>query len=184
MANLPAKKDEIVPKGTAPINRLLAGELELPKDVTDVIDVRGWAQSLITKVEYKEPDPDYLQRMLLLQTLSAETLEDVLSQAGIRSLQKSIPDTPGGTTGPIEIYGLYVTDSDFGEGAKTYLILSTRDLETGMEVRYTTGAQQVQAQVLAAICLGVWPLKCRITRTERKDKGGKFMFWVGPPDGD
>lgn len=182
MADSPDTPKDVAVKATGVINRLLSGQLELPKQLTDVIDMQGWARSLITRDDYHEPNPDYLSQLLLFQTLTAETQDDVFAQAGIRSLQKSIPNVPGGSTGAVEIYDLYVTDSDFGEGAKCYMILDTRDMDTGFEVKYTTGAQQLQAQILASICLGTWPLKCRITRTDRKDKGGRFMFWLFPPD--
>jgi hypothetical protein len=166
----------------AMINKLLRGELELPDAVTRVINVQGWARSLIARDDYAEPDPDYLSRMLLLQTLTSSNIDEVFSQSGIKSLQKSIPNIPGAGTGPIRIDDLYVTDSDFGEGAKTYLILGTTSMLHGTVQKYTTGAQQVQAQTMAALCLGVWPIECEITRTERKDKGGNYMFWLLPPD--
>lgn len=178
-----SKKDVAVKNGSA-INRILSGEIEFPEEISKVIDMTGWAKALLTGTEYKEPDPDYLQRQLLLQTLSAETPEAVFEQGGIRSLQKSIPDVPGASTGPVEITGLYVTDSDFQEGARTYLLLTCVDLETGFESRYSTGVGQIQAQIMAALGMGIWPIRCRITRTERKDKGGKHMFWLFPPDGD
>lgn len=167
---------------SATINELLAGKLALPDEVTRIIDVQGWARSLITHEAYHEPDPDYLARLLLLQTLSAETLDDMFAQGAIKKLQEAIPNVPGAGTGPIEIYDLYVTESDFGEGAPMYLILSTRHLEYGTETKYTTGATQIQAQVMLSICKGWWPLRCQITRTDRKDKGDRYMFWLIPPD--
>jgi hypothetical protein len=183
MAKTSEPSTDIVPVSGAVINRLLRGELDLPAELTKVIDMQGWARSLITHEDYNEPDKDYLQRTLLLQTLSAESLEDVFRQGAVRKLQESVPNVPGGTTGPVDIYDLYVTDSDFGEGAPCYMLLGCRDLETGIEARYSTGAQQLQAQVMASICLGTWPIRCRITRTDRKDRGGRFLFWLFPPDG-
>lgn len=184
MASPGAPSRELQSRDTPVLDRLLAGEIEFPPEVTNIIDIRGWALSLVKGDPYEEPDPDFLSRQLMIQTLSAMTEDEVFSQTGIRSLQKSIPDVPGGSSGPIEIYGLYVTDSDFKEGARTYVILSTRDLETGFEVKYTTGASQIQAQILAALSLGIWPIRCKIVRTERKDKGGKFLFWLAPADAE
>lgn len=167
---------------TGTLNKLLAGQLTLPEDITRVINVQSWAMSLITHEIYAEPDPDYLQKMLLIQTLTAETIDEMFRQDKVRKLQDAIPNVPGAGTGPIEITGVYVTTSDFGEGAPTYLIIDTRHLEHGLEVKYTTGAQQIQAQALVAICLGMWPLKCQITRTDRKDRGERYMFSLIPPD--
>lgn|SRR5487761_267994 len=170
---------DFVPQGTAPA---LTGSHPLPEILQGKFELTPWAESLVNRAPYNEPDPDYLSRMLLVQTLTAETAEAVLTQSGIRKLQESIPNVPGASTGPVEIYDLYVTGSDFGEGAPCYMILSVRDLETGFESKYTTGATQLQAQTLKLISLGTWPIRCKITRTERKDKGGRFLFWLFPPD--
>lgn len=157
-------------------------EAQLPDALRDTIDLTAWANSLVRKVKYQEPDPDYLSRMLLMQTLTADTPEAVFEQNGIRKLQQSVPNVPGASTGPIEINDIYVTGSDFGEGAPCYMILSVTDLETGEDSKYTTGAGQLQAQILKLISLGQWPIKCKITRTERKDRGDRFLFWLFPPD--
>lgn len=157
-------------------------DVEPPAQLAGIIDVRAWAESLVTRVAYAEPNPDFLSMMLMAQTLMAETAEDVLAQSSIRKLQEAIPNVPGAGTGPIEINDLYVTSSDFGEGAPCYVILTAMDLETGVVDKYTTGAQQLQSQILRLLSLGVWPIRCQIKRTERKDKGGRFLFWLFPPD--
>lgn len=163
------------------IQRPFAG-IALPAQLEGTMNLSDWAESLANHVPYNEPDPNYLSRMLLVQTLTAETTDDVFAQAGIRKLQESIPNVPNASTGPVELFDLYVTGSDFGEGAPCYMIMSLRDLETGFESKYTTGASQLQAQILRLISLGVWPIRGKITRTERKDRGGRFLFWLFPPD--
>jgi hypothetical protein len=164
------------------VKPLIAEGVALPDDLYGKLDLSVWAESLINRRPYTEPDPEYLSRMLLTQTLMASDVDAVFEQAGIRKLQEAIPNVPNGGTGPITIYDLYVTGSDFGEGAPCYMILSVRDMETGMESKYTTGASQLQAQILKLISLGNWPIKCQIKRTERKDRGGRFLFWLFPPD--
>lgn len=180
------KQDEEVVQGEiAPSDNVLAllsMAHPLPAQLEGSFTLTAWAESLINHVPYVEPDPDYLSRTLLIQTLTAETVDDVLTQGGIRKLQESVPNVPGASTGPVEVYDLYVTGSDFGEGAPCYMILSLRDLETGFETKYTTGATQLQAQILRVLSLGIWPIRCKITRTERKDRGGRFLFWLFPPD--
>ena len=161
---------------------LIAEGVALPDDLYGKLDLSVWAESLVNRRPYTEPDPEYLSRMLLTQTLMASDVDAVFAQAGIRKLQEAIPNVPNGGTGPISIYDLYVTGSDFGEGAPCYMILSVRDLETGVESKYTTGASQLQAQILKLISLGNWPIECQIKRTERKDRGGRFLFWLFPPD--
>lgn len=181
MANNDQRQDapDFVPQEVFPALRKVH---PLPDILDGKINLSSWAESLVNKAPYSDPDPDYLSRMLLVQTLTAETIDDVFAQGNIRKMQEVIPNVPNAGTGPIEIYDLYVTGSDFGEGAPCYMILSVRDLETGFEARYTTGASQLQAQILALINLGVWPIRCKIGRTERKDRGGRFLFWLYPPD--
>lgn len=155
--------------------------ISLP-DLMQIINLSSWAESLVNGAPYDEPDPTYLQRALLMQTLTAKSAEEVLNANGIRKLQESIPDLADSSTGPIEITDLYVTGSDFGEGLPTYVIFGGTDLEMRREVRYSTGATQVQASFLALLNLGVWPIRCQIKRLSRKDKGGRHLFWVTTPD--
>lgn len=153
----------------------------LPEKLQGMINLGSWANALVLREKYREPDPEYLSLILLMQTLTAATPDEVLRQAGVGKLQEMIPNVPGANTGPIEINDLYVTESDFGEGAPCYVIMTWRDLELGTEVRATTGAQQVQAQLIKLLAFGIWPIRCCITRLDRKDKGDRYLFWVGPP---
>lgn len=159
-----------------------SGTVALPDGLADAIDLTSWANALVNRTKYREPDPDYLARTLLMQTLTAETVEAAFEQGGIRKMQESIPNTPGAGTGPIEIYGLYVAKSDEDDGPGSYMILDTRGLADGVEAKYTTGSQGLQAQVLTMIKLGNWPIRCNIARTDRQDRGGRYMLWMFPPD--
>jgi hypothetical protein len=154
----------------------------LPAQLDGLIVLQEWHDSLMYRDPYSEPDPEYLSRMLLSQTLTAESADAVMAQSGIRKLQEAIPNVPGAGTGPVAITDLYVTGSDFGEGAPCYMILTAIDLETEFETKYSTGAQMLQAQVLRLLALGNWPIRCNIKRLDRKDKGGRFLFWMFPPD--
>ncbi|HVB66180.1 MAG TPA: hypothetical protein VND01_00625, partial [Candidatus Acidoferrales bacterium] len=113
---------------------------------------------------------------------TAASLDEVFEQNQIRRLQQSVPNVPDAGTGPIAINDVYVTASDFGEGAPCYVILGTTHLETGEVAKYTTGAQQLQAQILAALSFGRWPIHCNIKRIDRKDRGGRYLFWMYPPE--
>lgn len=152
------------------------------EELRAIIDLTQWANSLVNGQDYHDPDPEYLSRALMYQTLTATSVDAVLSEGGIRKLQESVTDVPGASTGPIEVDDLYVTGSDFGEGSKTYIIFGGTDMELGNRVKYSTGAGQVQAQFLALINLGVWPIRCQVKRTSRKDRGGRHLFWVTTPD--
>lgn len=154
----------------------------LPEALQGLFTLSAWAESLVNGRPYDEPNPNYLSQLLLRQTLEATSPEQVFSPNDLDGLQKIIPNVPGGGTGPIEIDGLYVARSDMTEGAPCYMILDYADLETGARRKTTTGATQLQAQILRLLGFGIWPIRCNIRRTERKDRGGRFLFWLFPPD--
>ena len=156
--------------------------IALPEDLEDVIDLSSWADALYNGRPYSEPDEGYLSRLLIRQTLEATSPEQVFTPNDLDGLQKIIPNVPGAGTGPIEINGLYVAKSSMDAGAPCYMIFDYADLETGNLRKTTTGATQLQAQVLRLIAFGQWPIRGNIKRTERKDKGGRFLFWLFPPD--
>lgn len=154
----------------------------LPAQLEGVIDLSSWANSLANGTPYTEPDPEALSRMLLVATLTASTADDVFANNGVQGLQEAIPNAPGAGTGLISINGIYVSPSDQQDGLPCYMILDTVSEDTGMVAKYTTGAGQLQAQMLRLISLGVWPIRCKIVRLDRKDKGGRYLFWLFPPD--
>lgn len=154
----------------------------LPVHLTTSVDITSWASALINGTDYVEPDPDHLSRMMLRQILMSETVEDVYADSGVRKLQEAIPNIPGGTTGPIMVTDLYVARSDQNDGFSCYIIFTAIDIETNHESKYSTGAGGVQTQMLRLISLGEWPLRCQIKRTDRKDRGGRFLFRVYPVD--
>jgi len=146
------------------------------------VDLGEWKNSLITGQPYTEPDPDYLARRLLERTLSAAIPADVMRQLEGSKLQEVIPNVPGAGTGPIEIDDMYVASSEFQDGAPTYVVLWGRYLELNDRAMYTTGATQLQAQLIRLVELGIWPIRCQIKRTDRKDKGDRYLFWLWPVD--
>ncbi len=157
-------------------------EIALPPILDGKISLSSWADSIINNVPYDEPDPEYLGRSLLYQTLTAETADKVFEQAGIRKLQEYVPNTPNATSGPIEIRDLYVAKSDQKDGLPTYMILDICHLDLDLTVRVSTGAGQLQAQILRLISFGQWPIRCQITRMDRKDRGDRYLFWLAPAD--
>jgi hypothetical protein len=154
----------------------------LPANFFRIIDAPGWVNAILYGEKYKEPDPDFISRTLAAQAIFAETIEDAFSAAGIESLQKWVLDKPGETTGPIEITDLYVAASDFETGNPSYVIVTCVSLETGVEVKFSTGATNVQATMIGLLRNGVWPLRVQIKRGETKDKGGRYLLFMLPPD--
>ena len=176
----PSQAPDFVPASMAA--PLIGSPAQLPAELADNLNLSKWAESLVNGAIYTEPDPNYLSRMLIRQTLEATTPEQVFNPNDLDGLQKIIPNVPNAGSGPIEIDGLYVASSAMTEGAPCYMILDFTDLETGVKRKTTTGATQLQAQILRLLGFGIWPIRCQVRRTERKDKGGRFLFWLFPVD--
>lgn len=154
----------------------------IPEALAPVINMEAWARAIVRGTKYKEPDPDYISRTLALRIIAAETVEDIYRQTEIRRVQDWIPDTPGATSGPLELVDLYVSASDFETGNPTFVIMTLLDLETGEEFKSTTGATNVQATLIALIVHGEWPIRFQVKRGEVKDRGGRYLLFVLPPD--
>lgn len=180
----PSKEVEETPEVVqgAMVTPLMSAAARLPSELDGLINLSAWAECLINGKKYNEPDPDYLSRTLLTQTLMAETPEDVFNVNDLDGLQKLIPNGPGLGTGPVEINGLYVAHSSLNDKNATYMIMDITDLETGNITKTTTGAGQLQAQIMRLLGFGIWPIRCQIKRTERKDRGGRYLFWLFPVD--
>lgn len=154
----------------------------LPAEYSARVNFEGWARSVVFGEKYREPDPDYLSRLLAAQAIMASSVEELFAERSPLGLQNMIEDTPGAKSPPLELTELYVTSSDMETGAPCYLIATCLNLETGEEVRFTTGALPVQSYLIALLKLGVNPVRFRIVRGDMKDKGGKHLLTVQPPE--
>lgn len=146
------------------------------------VNIALWLNSLATNVAYVEPNPEYLQRAQLMRLLNADTAEEILADDPINGLQNLIPDVEGASTGPIEIIDLYVAESKESSGYSTYVHFTFVDLESGQTIRTTTGAGQIQGQLVNMLRIGSWPIKCQIKRLKATDQGGKHLMRMFPPD--
>lgn len=155
---------------------------KVPAALGAIINVEDWASAILRKTPYVEPSPDFISTMIAWQTVTAQSIEEVFEQAGVRGLQKILPDTPGATTGPFEILDLYVASSDFETGNPSYVIVTAVSLESGAEYKFTTGATNIQATLLGLLVNGMWPIKAQIKRGDSKDKGGHYLMFLLPPD--
>lgn len=168
---------ELVKPGTP----LTAGS-KSPATLGAIINLEAWAQAVVFKTPYKEPNPDFIQAMLALQTITGATIEEVFASQGVHGLQEILANVPGATTGPMEIMDLYVAESSFETGAPCYVIVTGIDLEQGTEVKFTTGALNVQATFIGLLKLGTWPIRCQFKRGDSKDKGDRYLIFMLPPD--
>jgi hypothetical protein len=155
---------------------------KIPPALGAIINVEAWVSAILRKTPYKEPNPDFISTMIAFETISAQSVEEAFAQARIGKMQEMIPNTPGATTGPIEITDLYVASSDFETGNPCFVIITATDLTTGEEWKRTTGATNVQATIIALMVNGMWPIRCQIKRGDTKDKGDRYLMFVLPPD--
>lgn len=146
------------------------------------VNVTAWMQSLVNGEKYAEPDPDFMMKSMMGKLLAAETAEEILADDPINGLQNVLPNVEGAGTGPIEIIGLYVAESNEATGYPTYVHITYVDLETGTEHRTTTGAGQIQMQLLQFVRIGAFPIRCQIKRLKATDQGGKHLLRMFPPD--
>lgn len=154
----------------------------LPEAFSKIINPTAWVNAILYGDPYKEPDPEFISRMLAALSIYAETPEEAFSAAGIIGLQEWLPDRPGETTGPIEITDLYVAESDYDAGNRSYVIITCITLMDGEDHKFSTGATNVQATLIGLLRNGVWPIRCQVKRGDSKDKSGKHLIFMLPPD--
>lgn len=153
-----------------------------PENLATQINFPGWARAIALDEKYAEPIPGYISRMLALQSMMADTPEKVFLANNVKGLQEIIPDAPGATSGPHEIMDLYVAESDIAEGYSCYVIVEWLDLELGQVSKWTTSATNVMATLIGLLKFGQWPIRCQIKRGDSKDKSGKHLLTLLPPD--
>ena len=88
----------------------------------------------------------------------------------------------GAGTGPIDIDGLHVSESQLKGGVPCFMILNITSRRTGETLVTSTGAQELQMQVLGHLVFGIWPIPCQIKRMDVTDKGGRGMLRMFPLD--
>jgi hypothetical protein len=161
---------------------VLTGKAKVPATINKIIDFEGWAQAIAYGEPYKEPDPEFITRMLAMRSILATSVEEAFSGLGIVKVQEWILDRPGETSGPIEINDIYVAESDFESGNGCFVIITCVNLMDGTEIRASTGATNIQASLIGLLQLGNFPVKCQIKRGDSKDKGGRYLLHLLPPD--
>jgi hypothetical protein len=156
--------------------------IKAPEAMAEIIDVPKWIRSILLGQPYREPDPEFISRMLALQTIESETTEELYRANGVLKVQEIVPDEAMAEYGPFEITDYYVASSDFETGNPTYVIISGVMLDTGEEFRCTTGATNIQTTLIALVGLNVWPIRAKFKRGDMKDKGGRFLLFLMPPE--
>lgn len=153
-----------------------------PEHLAQQIDFPAWARAIILDERYKEPIPDYVSKMLALTAIMADTIDEVFAAAGVKGLQEIVPDVAGATTGPREILDVYVAESDIETGYSCYVIIEWLDLELGTKSKVTTSATNIMSTLIGLLKFGQWPIRCQVKRGDSKDKSGKHLLLMLPPD--
>lgn len=184
MANVVKAPEGAVVKREAP-NPLafLEKAKPLPTDMAMLVNHVSWARALLLGERYMEPNPNHLNLKMLTAALNSESLFGGTDDSGVTKLQEWVTDAAGSTTGPIEVFNVYVAPSKLNEGQATYILMDVLNLTTGEEMVVSTGATAIQGFLLKALCMGHWPIRCQFARIDRVDKGGRHLFNVFPPDG-
>lgn len=160
----------------------LTAGAKLPEAFGAVIAFESWARSIVFGEKYNEPDPEFISRMLAYLTITGENIDQVFANAGVSKVQEMVPDQPSATFGPFEITDLYVAASDFETGNPTYVIITGVRLDDGTDFKCTTGATNIQATLIGLLKLGTWPIRAQFKRGISKDKGGRYLLFLLPPD--
>ena len=163
-------------------DKLLTAGAKVPEAFNSVIGFEAWARSIVYKEKYIEPNPEYISTMLALQSIMADSIEEAFQQANIKGVQEILPDTPSAETDPFEITDLYVASSDFETGNPCFVIITGAWLTSGEEFKFTTGATNIQATLIGLLKNGAWPIRAKFKRGISKDKGGRYLLFLMPPD--
>lgn len=155
---------------------------KIPPALTTFINPTGWISAILYGDTYTEPNPDFIPTMLAAQSIYADTPEEAFASAGVTGLQKALPDRPGETTGPFELIDLYVAASDYETGNPTFVLMTVLHMETGETLKWSTGATNIQASLIGLLRNGVWPIRAQVKRGDSKDKGGRYLMHLLPPD--
>lgn len=161
---------------------IIDGPAALPASLEGQLELRDWYNSLARGDAYTDKDPNAVMRKILLQTANAKRPEDLFERSKAVGLQGLIPNEPGRGTGPINIDGLHVSESQLKGGVPCFMVLNITSRRTGEMLVTSTGAQELQMQILGFLTFGIWPIECQIKRIDVKDRGGRYMFRLFPLD--
>lgn len=161
---------------------ILDGPAELPDTLKGTLELQDWYYSLARGDAYKDKDPNAVMRKILLQTANAQRPEDLFERTKAVGLQGLIPNEAGRGSGPVNIDELHVSETQLKGGVPCFMVLGITSRRTGEHLITSTGAQELQMQVLGFLTFGIWPIPCQIKRLDVKDKGGRYMFRLFPLD--
>lgn len=159
---------------------LLETSPALPAALDGAFKLMEWYRSLAYGEPYAELDPERIAKKIMLRTFQAKDAAAVFEHQKPFGLQGLVRNQPGATTGPIDIVDLYVAESEHKTGVPCFMVMEIVSRNTGESLTTTTGARELQAQILSLVALGIWPIECEIKRIDAQDRGGRYMFRAFP----
>ena len=112
------------------------------------LDLQQWAEALFSVRDFPEADPDEQSHAMLAAILLSSTSEEALASMELDRARQLCGDEPGGTSGVLRFTGARPVKSEYEEGPACYLIVEATRLADGKQLRFTTGAAQIQAVIL------------------------------------
>lgn len=177
----PQKHEVAIRRSRQPAPHLL-NPAPLPPELDGLFYIQAWIKALTTNTKYVEPNPDFMSQRMMMNTLSATTVDELLADQTLDGLQKILPDEPWASTGNIMLTDLYVAASDIEGGSPTYVLFSYVEELSGNEVTTSTGATTLQLKFASMLAMGIWPIRGQIKRRDRKDRGGRYLLDLYPAE--
>jgi len=116
-------------------------------------------------------DPEAISREIMLQILSAETDEDMLSVGQATSWQELLGI-------PIELRKFRWLPSRYDQGAKVFFVVTGVRLDNGENVVLTTSGQNVLAQLINLERRKRFPSVWRLIEAEKETSRGFKPLWL------
>lgn len=138
-----------------------------PPGVVDVAsqELQSYLGSKLT-VEIEE-DPEEIERQIIGQILSAETVDEVLA-SGTTTPARDILERP------IVMGDVKFLNSEYEQGAPFFAVIDAVDVQTGERLPVSCGGKKVLAQLLKCKSHGWFPQKVVFRQSARPTKAGYF----------
>lgn len=127
--------------------------------------------ALLGEVDLVEVSAEEAHRAIVQGILSADTVQDVLGQAGAVSLQDMLGE-------PFQLRDMRLLKSSFEEGPGVFGIFQCARPDDGSVFVATCGSQNVMAQALRLRELGALPVMVKCEQSERPSAAGYHPLWL------
>lgn len=137
-----------------------------PGTIAVVGPATGWLATEL-RAEMRTVDGDQAAAVedIVGRIMNATTLEDILADDELMDAEDLLGE-------PLQIWSFKVNESDYQMGMPGYLVITALRQKTGEEVKFSTGAYKIQAQLLKMKRLNLLPAVVVIKRNEKGTRAG------------